>query len=395
MQGCLFGLGLEETETVLRAALAQLHGAEARLESWIAQRFTTHGRHRVLRFDLCARVPGASGVQRHQWVGKFYDRGEDARRAETILRALADIDSLADGGVVTPRVIACDPARGLLLMTYEAGDSLSSAIAQYPEVVPSVIGRALAALHATDIALDEAACPAVVLAELGPKVADLCARFPGQATALRSMLAALVRGMPLLPAPGAFLHGDFGPAQVIWQGGHIVVLDFDKCAHGDPAVDLGNLLTQLRRLTLRKPEKLPAAFPSLRAAILDAYQRWSPPDPGLDRRVAWHEQAALLRKIHYLAFDRTRHPEADAIKRREAEATRLLACAHALLDEAAGPLAQAARPRPIVPAKSRASFIRRRSALELVLQALSTRPATAAELNQIRRLFDETNGGTA
>jgi hypothetical protein len=47
------------------------------------------------------------------------------------------------------------------------------------------------------------------------------------------------------------------------------------------------------------------------------------------------------------------------------------------------------------PAKSRASFSRRRSALELVLQALSTRPATPAELEQIRRLLDETNGGTA
>jgi aminoglycoside phosphotransferase (APT) family kinase protein len=388
MSGRLVGLGPEETETVLRVALAQLHGAEAQLESWSAQLFTTHGRHRVVRYDLCAQAAGASGVQRHQWVGKFYDRGEDARRAETILRALADIDSLVDGGVVTPRVVACDPPRGLLLMTYEAGDSLSSAIAQYPEVVPSVIGRALAALHATDIALDEAAYPAGVLAELRPKVADLRARFPGQATALRSMLAALERGMPLLLAPGAFLHGDFGPAQVIWQGGHIVVLDFDKCAHGDPAVDLGNFLTQLRRLTLRMAEKLPVAFPSLRAAILDAYQRWSPPDPGLARRVAWHEQVALLRKIHGLAFDRTRHPEADAIKGREAEAIRLLARAHATLDEAPGPLAQATRPRPIVAAKSRANIIRRRSALELVLQALSTRPATPAELDQIRRLFE-------
>jgi aminoglycoside phosphotransferase (APT) family kinase protein len=394
MSGCLFGLGLEETETVLRVALAQLHGAEARLESWSAQRFTTHGRHRVVRYDLCAHPSGASGVQRHQWVGKFYDRGEDARRAETILRALADIDSLADGGVVTPRVVACDPPRGLLLMTYEAGGSLITAIAQYPEVVPSAIGRALAALHATDIPLDEAPGPAALLADLQPKVTDLYATFPGEATALRSMLAALVREMPLSASPGAFLHGDFGPAQLIWQGGHIVVLDLDKCGHGDPAVDLGNLLTQLRRLTLLKPEKLPVAFPSLRAAILDAYQRWSPPDPGLDGRVAWHEQVALLRKIHYLAFDRTRHPEADAIKQREAEAFRLLACAHALLDEGAGPLAQGAGPRPIVPSKSPTSFIRRRSALELVLQALSTRPATTEELDQIRRLLDETNGGT-
>ena len=34
----------------------------------------------------------------------------------------------------------------------------------------------------------------------------------------------------------------FGPANLLWRAGQIVVLDFDKCALGDPAQDLGNLL---------------------------------------------------------------------------------------------------------------------------------------------------------
>ena len=112
--------------------------------------------------------------------------------------------------------------------------------------------------------------------------------------------------------------------QLRWRAGTIVFLDFDDCTLGDPALDLGNLLTQLRRLSLRKPEKLPD-FATARTTILDAYERSSPGDPGLARRVAWYEQIALARKIHSLTFDQTRHPEAEAIRERQAEAIHLLA----------------------------------------------------------------------
>ena len=100
-------------------------------------------------------------------------------------------------------------------------------------------------------------------------------------------------------------------------------MDFDKCARGDPALDLGNLLAQLRRLTLRKPGKLPE-FASLRGTLLDAYQRWSYSDPGFSERVEWHEQVTLLRKIRFLASDAARHKGAEAMRKRQAEAIRLL-----------------------------------------------------------------------
>jgi len=324
MTASLVTLRPEEAETVLRAALREVYGVDAWLDSWSAERFTTHGRHPVMRYDLRVHVAGASDVQHHQWVGKFYNRGEDARRAETILRALAGADSLASGVVITPRVVACDPARALLLMTYEDGSGLSSAIRQHDGVALSAVARALAALHATEDIVDDATSPAAVLDELRPRVADLRDRFPDQAASLQRRLVTLERETPRSPPLPSFLHGDFGPAQLLWRMGRIVVLDFDKCTRGDPALDLGNLLTQLRRITLRKPEKLPVAFASLRTGILDAYRRWTSPDPGLDRRVAWYEQTTLLRKIHGLAFDRTRHPEPEKILQRQAEAIRLL-----------------------------------------------------------------------
>jgi len=138
-------------------------------------------------------------------------------------------------------------------------------------------------------------------------------------------LTRLEQEVPPASAAPSFLHGDFGTANLLWRPGRLVVLDFDRCTRGDPAADLGYLLTQLRRVTVRKPGKLPE-FASLRNAILDAYRRWSPPDRALGRRVAWYERATLVSKIHVLAFDLTRHPEADARRQRQVEAVELLQC---------------------------------------------------------------------
>ena len=58
--------------------------------------------------------------------------------------------------------------------------------------------------------------------------------------------------------------------------------------------------------------------------LLKAYRRWSPSDPGLSERVTWYEQMTLLRKIRFLASNTERHPGAEALHRRQAEAVQLL-----------------------------------------------------------------------
>jgi hypothetical protein len=65
-------------------------------------------------------------------------------------------------------------------------------------------------------------------------------------------------------------------------------------------------------------------FAAARAGVLDAYRRWSPRDPGLEARVDWFQRATLLRKIHRLAFNITRHPGPEGLRQRQIEAARLL-----------------------------------------------------------------------
>jgi aminoglycoside phosphotransferase (APT) family kinase protein len=316
-------LNPDETQAVLSTALRQVEGAGARLEGWTAEPLAKRGKQRVLRYALRARVPGAPQIQHYQWVGKFYDREQTAGRVATVLRGLATTDCSTRGDLVIPRVVAYHAPRRLLLLSYEPGESVIAAIAQHNGLALSAIGRALSALHSAPVALDAVTSPEAVVGDLPRRIGRLGSRFPGATVSLRKVLGGLERQAPTGPAVPSFLHGDLGPAQLLWQGGRIVVLDFDECTRGDPALDLGNLLTQLRRLTLRKPGKLPA-FTSLRPGLLEAYQRWSPPDPDLPRRVAWYERVALLRKIHFLATDTTRRKGADAMRERQAEAARLL-----------------------------------------------------------------------
>lgn len=47
--------------------------------------------------------------------------------------------------------------------------------------------------------------------------------------------------------PGAVLHGDYWPGNVLWRGGQLVaVIDWEDAARGDPLADLGNARLELR-----------------------------------------------------------------------------------------------------------------------------------------------------
>ncbi len=318
-------LSAADVGVALAAALRAVHGTtDGTVETWSEHALSKRGKHLVVRYDVQARMPGAAEVQHHQWVGKFYERDEEARGVATILRELAASGCGARGGFVVPSVLAYHAPRRLLLLSYEPGESVVKAIASDGPHVLAAIGRALAALHAAPVTPPATTGPAAVLGDLRGRIAELGSRYPAAETSLGRLLARLEREASPPPTTPSFLHGDLGLVQLRWQAGTIVFLDFDDCTRGDPALDLGNLLTQLRRLTLRKPGKLPD-FAAVRATILDAYRRSSPDDPGLAQRVAWYEQIALARKIHSLTFDRTRHPEAEAIRQRQGEAIHLLA----------------------------------------------------------------------
>ncbi len=137
------------------------------------------------------------------------------------------------------------------------------------------------------------------------------------------------------------------------------------------------------RLGLRDPAAAPEAaraeqaFLAGTAGLLD------------ERALAWHRAAALLRLAWHRAAALLRLAgKIYVVSRRKAD-WRMRA--DALLSEAARVAERAPSGRVVraEPAAAPARFALRISALELVLQALSARPATPGELDQIRRLLVE------
>lgn len=313
----------EETQAALGAALREGQGTGARLERWAAHPLSKRGKRRAVRYDLQTRVTGVAAACRRECVGKFYERDADARKTAAVLRQLAGADFRRGGDLVIPGVLGYHAPLRLLLLTYEPGESVIAAMAREPARVLPAIGGGLAALHALPVRLEETTSVTAVLEGLRRRIDDLVTRFPGERVLLQEILSALERVAPCDPAPATFLHGDLGPAQLLWQAGRLVMLDFDKCTLGDAAMDLANLFVQLRRLTRRKPGKLPA-FDVLRRGILAGYGKRSGRGAGLMERIGWYEAVMLVRKIQFLAADRTRHPEAGKIEQRQAEVTGLL-----------------------------------------------------------------------
>ena len=110
-------LSAADIDVALAAALRAVHGTDGTVETWSAHPLSKRGKHRVVRYDVQARMPGGAEVQHHQWVGKFYEHDEDACGVATTLRELAASGGGARGGFVVPSVLAYHAPRRLLLLS--------------------------------------------------------------------------------------------------------------------------------------------------------------------------------------------------------------------------------------------------------------------------------------
>jgi aminoglycoside phosphotransferase (APT) family kinase protein len=300
-----------ELRAALTDAVRAAYGAGARLERWDERVLAERRGRRVLRYelDVWAAEDRAGGTHRVEWIGKFYpEEPETPGRVARVLAALAAAGLSERGGMTLPRVVGYVPAHHLLLLTFVPGEqvlrlrALSLFDRDYTMLLER-IGHGLVALHSMVVTTERVKTTAGIVAGLRRRADDLCAAFPAEAARIRRSFAEIEQTAPPDLARPALLHGDFGGSQLVWDGGRLGLIDFDKCALGDPALDLANFVVQLRRRALLDVPDAPPVE-TLRELLLDAYRRHGT-DPaalaGLAERVTWHERAVLLKKIHYLA----------------------------------------------------------------------------------------------
>src|SRR5207237_6473488 len=158
---------------VLRCVLREVCGTDANIERLNSDaRFTEQGKQRVGRYDLEARVAELPYIQHYQWVGKYYERGEDALRGAAVLRAIGASEGSRGAGLTVPNVLAYHAPLHLLLLTYESGEPVSSAIARDTGAILAAMGGALAALHTMPVFTPAIISPETLLADLRPIVED-------------------------------------------------------------------------------------------------------------------------------------------------------------------------------------------------------------------------------
>jgi len=177
----------------------------------------------------------------------------------------------------------------------------------------------------------------------------------------------LARTEPRDDGAMGLVHGTLYARHILDVGEGPGVIDWHRFGQGPAELDAGMFLATLSRLRLLHPAHAGEA--------LRAEQEFLEGTRDLldERALAWHRAAALLQLTERL-------PTAGRGDWRER--------AHALLGEATR-LTERAGPAESIARRKRAAVRFRAPALELVLQALSTRPATREELDQIRQLLDE------
>lgn len=255
------------------------------------------------------------------------------RREGIYLQLLAPLAEVSGSPLELPRLWAFDGDLGILALEWIAqGEPLHvthQRTRHYDALVARRIGRGLGFLHRTThasperFALDdgfgEQSDPLESFVRLRP---ELYARLNPATLQLYSSvhhdgeaLAALHALSAFEPAAGALVHGDFRLVNLLRAGrgepSRLVFLDWELAHWGDPARDVGSLLTDYTLLWLdARSEADVAATPAIRAflrALLAAYREERGDAFALERdfstRVVRWAGLALLVHVHTMTRD--------------------------------------------------------------------------------------------
>jgi len=329
---------------------------------------------RPVELQLCSHAPGSRATfevraGERRFALKLY--ADDAASEAELYGALTRAGLAGDRGARVPRLLTWERDLGVLALGWLEGQPANDLIksgrgARAGELAASWLWRA-AALPVT---LGPPCGAGRMLYQAGVAVAALGSVDPGLGAAARVVARSLGRGQPKEGA-ARLVHGTLYARHILDLGDGPGVIDWQQFGQGPVDVDAGMFLATISRLALRRP--------SCAGEVARAEEAFLGGTRGLldERTLEWYRAAGLLHlAARGLKTRQQRDPPPEA---------------RALVDEAARRNAQPAawsEPAGRVEAPARfATF--RTPALELLLQALATRPATPEELDQIRKLLDE------
>ena len=267
----------------------------------------------TLRRELLRYVPEQKWIVRLSAQCHDADKGADEKRTIAIRsadaglcrtlhdrsRALRRAVRGHEGAFHVPRAMVLDANLGLMAMRWAWGDSLLDMLrTNDPAAVMDRVATGLRVLQRLSIDGLATVRAADRLASAGECVRDLGAVLPRMKPSLEVLLAELSQRCPADDsAHTCTCHNDFHWNQFRGQPDRLTILDLERCARGDPCVDVATFRIQLAMLPYR---------PQLHVSIAEAAD-WSQAfrsawesqsssgSPGLDdTRIRWHSAVALL-----------------------------------------------------------------------------------------------------
>jgi ABC-type transport system involved in Fe-S cluster assembly fused permease/ATPase subunit/aminoglycoside phosphotransferase (APT) family kinase protein len=210
------------------------------------------GRRSLVEYELAGPAEPSPSVF---VLGKIRVRGADLSTYDLCRDLVAcGFGTASDDGVSVPEPLGLVPE---LRMWVQARVPGVTATALLPEASgPALAARLADALHKLNrarVAPSRTHAMADELALLRDRLARLARDRPRWAGRLGRLYEVCERVAARLDPPAsAVVHRDFYPEQVIVDGDRLHLVDFDLCALGDPALDVGNCLGHLLEQGLRE-----------------------------------------------------------------------------------------------------------------------------------------------
>ncbi|KCZ73408.1 phosphotransferase family protein [Candidatus Methanoperedens nitroreducens] len=205
----------------------------------------------MIEYDLeiCSPQPEKVTV-----IGKVQAQGP-RRSTYYVLNSLynAGFGQDSQDGICVPETAGIIPEFNMLLQRKVSGDTATRLLIEPGGTALSRrIARAAHKLHRADIPVKRRHTMVDELRILHERLSIVARMMPDRAERLERILDSCDQIGAATPKPELCgIHRDFYPDQVIADGSHLYLIDFDLYCEGDPGLDIGNFLGHLIELSLR------------------------------------------------------------------------------------------------------------------------------------------------
>lgn len=250
------GIGLPLDLTTVQQHFRELPDLQSRVPGLVVRGAQVvrqkPGRRALIEYELAGR---ARPPERMLVLGKIRARGVDLSTYRLCLDLVAcGFGPESADGISVPEPLGVVPELGMWLQASVPGVTATALLAG--ESGPALAARLADALHKLNrapVAVSRTHAVADELAILRERLGCLASERPQWTGRLGRLFEGCARlAARLDPSAPAVVHRDFYPDQAIVDGERLYLVDFDLCARGDAALDIGNCVGHLVEQGLRE-----------------------------------------------------------------------------------------------------------------------------------------------